>query len=179
MTPLKLTPWQRVRLEQVLHATSDARVYRRTLAVLEYSRGHSLAQIAALLGVTRQSVHNWITLYRRSSDPDALHDEARPGRPRLWSPQREALLLALLQTSPDRLGYFAVNWTVPLLQEQIARETGFRLSEDTIRRELQRQGYVWKRYRYALDPDPQREKKTQNTVRSAAFEIGSSPPHRG
>jgi len=83
------------------------------------------------------------------------------------------LLRSLLQTSPDRLGYFAVNWTVPLLQEQIERKTGLRLSEDTIRRELQRQHYVWKRYRYVLEPDPDLEKKTQNQAANPQFEFGN------
>src|SRR6266496_1354204 len=112
MNPLKLTPTQRQRLEQQLQDTPDARVYRRTLAVLEYSRGRSIAEIAASLGSTRQSVYNWLQAYVRSCDPGSLADEPRSGRPRLWTPKRQALLLALLETSPDRLGYFAVNWTV-------------------------------------------------------------------
>jgi Winged helix-turn helix len=57
------------------------------------------------------------------------------------------------------MGYFAVNWTVPLLQEQLEHGTGERLSDDTIRRELRRMGYAWKRSRYVLDPDPEEEKK--------------------
>jgi transposase len=77
-----------------------------------------------------------------------------------------ALLPTLLGQTPDQLGYFAVNWTVPLLQEQIEHGTGQRLSEDTIRRELDRLGYAWKRGRYVLDPDPEREKKTADSQAS-------------
>lgn len=160
MNRLKLTTYQRRRLQHLLQQTSDARVYRRTLAVLEYNRGQSMPQIAEMLGVTRQSVYNWVAAYLRSWDLRTLHDAARSGRPRLWTKERQALLGTLLQTSPDQFGYFAVNWTVPLLQEQIAHVAGSRLSQDTIRRELDRQRYVWKRFRYVLDPDPQREKKT-------------------
>jgi transposase len=146
--------------------------------VLEYNRGRSVADIALSLGVTPRSIYSWLEAYGRSSDPIALGDATRSGRPRAWSHAHERLLLALLQTSPDHLGYFAVNWTVPLLQEQTERETGFRFSDDTIRRELQRQRYVWKRYRYVLDPDPEGEKKTQNTAPYPQFEIGNSPGHR-
>jgi transposase len=53
------------------------------------------------------------------------------------------------------MGYFAAQWTVPLLREYLARRTGRPLSDDTIRRELQRLRYTWKRSRYALDPDPE------------------------
>lgn len=89
------------------------------------------------------------------------------------------LLRTLMQTSPDRLGYFAVNWTVPLLQEQIDHTTGLRLSEDTIRRELDRQHYVWKRYRYVLDPDPDLEKKTFFEAAPPHFEIRNGDCNRG
>lgn len=175
MNRLKLTLRQRLQLERQLRQSLDARVFRRTLALLDYSSGRSLSEIASSLGVTRQSVYNWIAVYQRGHNPSALGDAPRSGRPCLWSQERQALLLALLETSPDRLGYFAVNWTVPLLQEQIARETGFRLSEDTIRRELQRQRYVWKRYRYVLDPDPDREKKTLDKAAHPQIEFGNRP----
>jgi hypothetical protein len=52
-----------------------------------------------------------------------------------------------------------VNWTVPLLQEHLSRCTDRWLSDDTIRRELDRLGYVWKRFRSVLPPDSRREKK--------------------
>ena len=160
MASFKLTHWQRLRLQRQLRHTRDARVYRRTLAVLEHSRGRPIAQTAQMLGVTRQSVHNWVNAYAQAHDPGTLADEDRPGRPSLWTEDLRVLLQALLEQSPDQLGYFAVNWTVPLLQEQIEHCTSRRLSDDTIRRELDRLGYTWKRGRYALDPDPQREKKT-------------------
>jgi transposase len=160
MNPLKLTRWQRLRLQRQLTEARDARVYRRTLAVLEASRGQPIACIARTLGVTRQSVYNWIEAYADAHDPRALLDEQRAGRPSLWTEELRALLRRLFEQSPDQLGYFAVNWSVPLLQEQLGHDTGQRLADDTIRRELDRLGYVWKRSRYVLEPDPEREKKT-------------------
>lgn len=179
MNRLRLTSRQRQQLERQLHQALDARVFRRTLALLEASHGQSLTEIAASLGVTRQSVSNWIATFRGARNPNALADALRSGRPRLWTQERQVLLLALLETSPDKLGYYAVNWTVPLLQEQIERATGVWLSEDTIRRELQRQRYVWKRYRYVLDPDPDREKKTLDKAAHPQFEIGHRPGDPG
>jgi transposase len=142
------------------------------LAVLEYSQGHAIAAIARMLGVTRQSVYNGVAAYTHDYDPVALHDEDRSGRPSLWTEELRAMLPTLLAQQPDQLGYFAVNWTVPLLQEQIEHSTGQGLSEDTIRRELQRLDYVWKRGRYALDPDPEREKKTLD---SPADSVSAGP----
>jgi hypothetical protein len=65
------------------------------------------------------------------------------------------------------MGYDAVNWTVPLLQEHLRTCAGRWLSDDTIRRELDRLGYTWKRFRYVLPPDPEREKKTRHPAAAA------------
>src|SRR3954471_2805707 len=159
MSRLKLTYWQRSRLRRQLKEAADARLYRRTLAVLELDRGRSAADIADMLGVTRQSVHNWAATYTQGLDPTALEDDERAGRPRLLCEDDEALLRSLLDRSPQDLGHQATSWTVPLLQHELERGTGQRPSDDTVRRGLARLGLVWKRPRYVLAPDPEREKK--------------------
>jgi transposase len=164
MSGLKLTYWQRRRLHKQLKATSDARTYRRTLAVLELDRGRSAADIAAMLGVTRQSVHNWAAAFVRDPDPAVLRDEDRSGRPPLLAEPTEALLPSLMGQSPQDFGYPHTDWTVPLLQQELARGLGLRPSDETVRRTLRRLGYVWKRPRYVLDPDPEREKKTADSA---------------
>jgi transposase len=160
MSGLTLTSWQRRRLQRQLHQTQDAHLYRRTLAVLEFARGKPPAVIAAALGVSRQSIYNWVGAYTAAHDPADLTDGPRPGRPTFWTEETESLLRALLGHAPDQLGYPAVNWTVPLLREALQDGTGHWVSDDTIRRALDRLGYTWKRPRYVLDPDPELEKKT-------------------
>lgn len=176
---LGLTAWQRRRLERQLHETTDARIYRRTLAVLEYNRGRSVRDIGSSLAMSARSVYNWIDAYAKCHDPGALHDDARPGRPSLWTEERQALLTTLLNTVPDQLGLPAVNWTVPLLQEQIEQATGQKLSAETIRRQLRRERMVWKRPRYILDPDPERYKKTQDSQKPSLVEPGYGSSDRG
>jgi transposase len=97
----------------------------------------------------------------------------------LWNEERQSLLRVMLDTTPDRLGWSSVNWTVPLLKGHLEHETGQRFSEVTIRRQLRRDGYVWKRYRYELNPDPEMEKKTPDSERSSADESGNSDFSRG
>jgi transposase len=159
MRILVLTRSQRYRLRQQLRHAQDAALYRRTLALLELDRGKPLAQVAASLGVTRQSIYNWIGIYTQSFDPLALRDDTRCGRPTAWTPDLDELLRTLLQERPRHWGYHATNWTVPLLQQQLASWDGSWLAEDTIRRKLRDLGYVWKRTRYVLPPDPEAEKK--------------------
>src|SRR5207253_1401066 len=147
------TPRRRA-LERQLRSAADARVYRRTLAVLEVARGRPVAAVARALGVTRQSVHTWLAAYARGLDPAGLADAPRTGRPPLWTPALGDALRAALATPPDRFGYRATDWTVPLLREHLAGRAGVRPSGTALRRWLRALGYAWKRYRYVLPPDP-------------------------
>ena len=169
MEGLRLTYWQVRRLEDQLHDTTEARVYRRTLAVLEVGRGRAIADVAATLGVSRQSVYRWIEAYCQGHDAEALQSDDHPGRPRLWTDTCQAAVEFLLQHRPADFGYLAVGWTVPLLQQELVRIVGRDLSDDTVRRALQRLRYVWKRGRYRLEPDPEQEKKTTHHSKSPQF----------
>ena len=60
-------------------------------------------------------------------------------------------------------GMAIVRRAVPLLRQQLATWDGRWLSEDSIRRQLHEMGYVWKRTRYELPADPEKEKKTAHS----------------
>jgi transposase len=159
MTSLVLNRRNRFQLQQQLKHTRDAALYRRTLAILEIDQGKPPTVVAEALGVTRQSVYNWIEIYAKTYDPLSLVDESRSGRPSSWTPDLEELLPKLLKESPRQWGFQGVNWTVPLLRQQLASWDGRWLAKDTIRRQLHKLGYVWKRPRYVLPADPEGEKK--------------------
>lgn len=169
MKTLRLTARQRRQLEKQLKNSRDVRLYRRTLTVLEYDRGRSVTEISRTLHVSRPSIYRWIERYRESSHPESLRDDDRSGRPPSWTEECSEWLQGFLKRSPAELGYFAVNWTIPLLRDPLEMCTGKRFSDDTIRRALRRQDYVWKRPRYVLAPDPEREKKTPNSPQNPAF----------
>src|SRR5512144_2415388 len=79
MSRLKLTSWQRRRLRRQLAEPRDARLFRRTLAVLEFDHGRSAADIARMLGGPRQSVDAWVEAYTQDHGPAALEDEGGRG----------------------------------------------------------------------------------------------------
>jgi transposase len=178
MSRLNLTSWQRRRLRRQLAQTRDARLYRKTLAVLEFDSGRSAAEIARMLGVTRETVYAWIEIYTQDHDPTALEDQPGRGRYPLLDEDHEHLLEALLAVSPQDHGYPHTTWTVPLLQEALEVATDLRVSQETLRRALHEMDYLWKRPRHDLDPDPLREKKTADPPASpgpAAAERGLGP----
>jgi transposase len=150
-----LTYWQRRHLERQLQSTQQARVYRRTLAVLEVASGQPVASVAARLRVTPRAVYNWLAAYSRDNDPTVLEEGTRSGRPTLFAQSHRDLLEGLLAASPQEHGYPDTTWTVPLLQFHFRQHAHLLASEDTIRRELWRLRYSWKRPRYRLDPDPE------------------------
>jgi transposase len=163
MSGLRLTASQRRRLEQQVRTTHDAGLFRRTLAVLEAVDGRSIAEVARLLRTSRVSIYHWIECYDLARDPACLADSRGGNHPSVWTDELQATLSASLGERPDYLGYQAVEWTVRLLQEHLARCGGERPSATSIRRQLHALGYVWKRPRYVLEPDPERDKKTADS----------------
>jgi transposase len=73
-----------------------------------------------------------------------------------------------MKQAPQEFGYPDTDWTTPLLRRELERGTGVLPSDDTVRRVLHRLGYVWKRPRYVLDPDPERDKKTPHPAADPA-----------
>jgi len=150
MCQLDLTRQERRRLEKHLKTTHDVRVYRRTLALLELDEDRSVADIARLLHMSREAVYRWVAIYSAARRPSALVDRPRTGRPTFWSEEAQAILQDALSHSPDEWDYKAVNWTVSLLREHVERESGCKPSDATVRRELRRQDFVWKKSRHVL-----------------------------
>jgi transposase len=180
MDTLTLTFWQQRRLEQQLRDTHDARVYRRTLAILEVAAGESVSSVARRLRVTPRSVYHWVGAYSREHSPAALIDADRCGRPTLLSELDRDRLRRLLADSPQAFGYPDAVWTVPLLQQHLEQSDRLSPSQDTIRRELQRLDYTWKRPRYRLDPDPDaRGKKEADSAANPPFAAAQRGAGRG
>jgi transposase len=150
MNHLKLIRRERNQLERQLKTALTIRVYRRTLAMLEIADGKRVADVARLLRVSREGVYGWLAAYTQTRDPASLIDRERSGRPSFWTGEATAALCDAMAHSPDTLGYTAVNWTIPLLREHIDKRIGAKPSEDTVRRQLARLDYAWKRPRHTL-----------------------------
>lgn len=158
MSILQLKAAQRGRLQEQLHTTHDARVYRRTLAVLQVGQGQRVEQVASLLEVSARSVWRWLESYRSRHDPQALADQPGQGRPDRWDAEDWAVLKELAADRPQDRGYPATQWTVPLLRAHLSRGGLSPCSPDTLRRRLHELGWVWKRPRYVLDPEAEKKR---------------------
>lgn len=178
MRDFRLTSRQRHRLRAELKRTSDPQVVRRVIALLELGDGASAATVAQRLGMTRQTLYNWVGRFGEGGGPRALRDRGRSGRPPKLPGVMRSFLVWLLKQPPDAFGYAAVGWTVPLLRGHLATHLEVHVSEETLRRALHREGHAWKRPRYVLQPDPDREKKTPDSPadRATSWADHSSRP---
>jgi transposase len=175
MRAWRLSAAQRRALERELARARDAALFRRILALLEVDAGCPLGEVAQRLRVDRRSVQRWVAQYRSQPNLETLRHQPGQGRPRRWDQSLEARLEVALSQRPTDLGYVGTGWTVPLLQQWLAHDQpGPPLSVATLRRRLRERDYVWKRFRYVLNPDPQREKKTPHPPPDP----GLGPAHR-
>lgn len=171
MHRLVLNPQQRFRLRRQLRATADAHLFRRILAVLQLDEGRPIAAIAAELRVSGRSVERWRDRYLEAPAPGALVDHRGHGHTSAWDEELLAVLRAAMEQPPEQWGYPDQEWTIPLLQEHLAQWDGRQWSEATLRRQMHHLGYVWKRPRYVLDPDPQRAQKMRR-IHKQVHELG-------
>lgn len=111
----------------------------------EFNRAHILAaldskvpepQIMEVLKVGRTAIWRTRAAYLKSGLTFALHDEARPGKPRQYEADVEAQVTALACSAPPP---GAQRWTVVLLTEAARRHPKMKtISRETIRRILKK-----------------------------------------
>ncbi len=111
----------------------------------EFNRAHILAaldaklpeqQIMEILSVGRTAIWRTRTAYLEGGLDFALHDEARPGKPRRYEAGAEAQVTALACSDPPS---GAQRWTVALLTEAARRHPQMKtISRETIRRILKK-----------------------------------------
>jgi len=111
----------------------------------EFNRAHILAaldskvpepQIMEVLNVGRTAIWRTRAAYLQGGLDFALHDEARPGKPKQYEADVEAQVTALACSEPPP---GAQRWTVALLTEVAQRHPKMKaISRETIRRILKK-----------------------------------------
>ena len=121
--------------------------------------GFTEVQVAALLGVARETVCRWWSAYADHGVQALPHH--RTGRPTgsgrvLSDAQAEHLQQLLRSHQPEELGIPAPLWNRRAVRDLIRREYQLALAARTVGRYLQRWGFTAKRpRRHARDQDPE------------------------
>jgi transposase len=147
-----------IALPDARHLSDDALEVLRLRALRGVELGFTEADMADVLGVTRDTVSRWWTAYT-SGGLDALPHE-RSGRPlgsgRLLSDEQGSRIRSLIdKNTPEQLGVCSALWTRRAVGELIQKEFHIDLAERTVGEYLRRWGYTPKRpRRHARKQDP-------------------------
>jgi len=117
--------------------SAEAQENLRRRAVRAILSGTKQAEVARILGVTRQAVAGWVRAHRKGG-AEALRTK-RQGRPpgkRLQPWQSAHVLKDLIRHLPDELGLGDLLWTRDSVAQLVRKKFGIRLSRWTVRRYL-------------------------------------------
>jgi transposase len=140
-------------LEILAEQSHDADVVRRSHALLGLDEGMSPAEIASLLGLSRQTIYNWAAAFLERRDLDLMYrlcDAPRSGRPATALGIIDPLIDAVIEDDPRDHGYRSTVWTAPLLRRYLEETHTIHTSRKSISRALERLGVRWKRPRHRL-----------------------------
>lgn len=147
-----------IALPDARQLSDEALEVLRLRALRGVELGFSQADMADVLGVTRDTVCRWWAAYN-SGGVEALPRE-RSGRPlgsgRLVSDQQASHIRSLIdQHTPEQLGIHSALWTRRAVGELIRKEFNIELAPRTVGEYLRRWGYTPKRpQRHARKQDP-------------------------
>jgi len=136
-TELQLTDEERQLVEMFrARGLHHAREVNRAHILAALDREVPESQIMEVLGVGRTAIWRTRAAYLQGGLEYALHDEARPGKPRQYDTDVEAQITALACSTPPE---GAKRWTLGLLEQAAQAQAGIGpISRETIRRLLKK-----------------------------------------
>jgi len=153
MTLITLTYRERTALETLSAHTDNAHELRRAQALLWLGQGETVQVVADRLGVSRQTLYNWVTRFQLCSAVDIsarLADGQRSGRPRTAQGVIDPLIDEVIERDPREFGYRSTTWTAPLLVEYLRQEHEIEVCCNSVRLAIRRLRIRWKRPRHTL-----------------------------
>jgi transposase len=123
MAFLVLNSQERRVLEDLITPAALTNEVRRAQALLWLDEGESPQAVARQLHVSRQTVYNWATRFKRRRGacdiPARLVDDKRSGRPGTVSRIIDPLIRAVMTRDPHEFGYPATEWTATVLRHYL------------------------------------------------------------
>lgn len=126
-----------------LFAFPDERAAWRARAVQAVDDGGRKRHVARRFGISRQTLHTWMTRHRLGG-PEALADRPRGrGRRRVLEPWQEAQVAHAIRTLPPRtVQARGTRWTKKAVSAYVERQFGVRFTTWQVDRHLHRWGFA-------------------------------------
>jgi transposase len=147
--------------------TAPARRVERARLIWRASRGATPPSIAAVLGVSAETVRNRIRRFN-AEGLVALEDHGRSGRPPTYSADEVAAVIAAALTSPRRLGLPFASWTLDRLAAYLQEHKGIAMRRSRMDEILLQEGLRWRRQEtwFGARVDPEFAEKRGGSRRS-------------
>jgi len=164
-----LTQEQLTELEELYQKTNKPRYRTRAqMVLLSAEKGFKAEEIAQIVRESHNTVLRWLKRYL-AEGIEGLQDAPRPGRSSTVTEEYRKQLLESVRRRPRSLGLEYSMWTLQRLSDYMAEETGVRLSYETVRRELAKEGIVFSRPQHTISsPDPEYQVKKRRLRRFEA-----------
>jgi len=133
--PLALPPWSNTQvtaLRQLYETAPQAKVRLRAQMVLLAHPGRSVAEIAASVCRSRETVERVLHRFLRGGVA-AIPPCKAPGRAPTVRPEWQAELLRGIDLAPHTVGVHSANWTTGLLALYLAAPTRLTVTAETVR----------------------------------------------
>ena len=171
--PLEITrtDYTSAELRALSGRCSDGAQVRRLLALALVLDGHSRTEAAALSGMDRQTLRDWVHRYN-DFGLEGLRSRSSPGRAPALSEHQMAELREVVINGPDPEIHKVVRWRCVDLQAEVARRFSVEVHENTVGRWLHEMGLT------RLQPRPVHPRKDPEA--EAAFKnVWPAPSARG
>lgn len=147
-------------LEELYQKTDKPRYRTRAqMVLLSCEKGLKAEEIAQIVRESDITVLRWLKRYL-AEGIEGLKDAPRPGRSVTVTPDYRKRLLEVVRRRPRSLGLEYSMWSLQRLADYLAEETGIRVSSETVRRELAKEGIVFSRPQHTISsPDPEYQVK--------------------
>lgn len=135
------------------------------MILLSAEQGLKAEEIAAIVRESAVTVLTWLKRYL-AEGIEGLQDAPRAGRSATVTEDFRKCLLESVRRRPRSLGLAFSMWTLQRLADYLAEKTGLRVSDETIRRELAKEGIVFSRPQHTISsPDPEYQVKKRRLKR--------------
>jgi transposase len=161
---------------QQAYKAGDAKLVRRTSALLSLSRGEKADEIGATLGVAPSSVYEWLKRLMVEGVV-GLKPNWKGGRPAKLTPHQRHQLAQLIDAGPQAAGFRSACWNSAMIQELIMRLFGKLYNVHYVSELLKGLGFSFQKARFIsghLDEARRREwlAQTWPTILQQARAVG-------
>ncbi|SRR6266699_3879406 len=135
-------------LDTLLKQTKEARIFRRARAVRDVVKGHRLQTVSDSLHFPYSALRTWVHRFANEG-VQGLVDRPRPGRPPTVTCELARHLDRLVDADPVKHGSLHSQWSCQELATVLARQTGVRLSRESVREVLKKRRQLQPSHRTA------------------------------